>query len=799
MLVPTTGPPGAKIMLVGEAPGEEEALTGKPFIGNAGRVLSELLNLAGLSKHECLIANIAREKPPGNKIAYFYEDSKMNIPKPILKDWLQQLKEEIEFYKPNIVVALGGTACKHLTGIKGISSARGYIHNCILVPGVKVLSTYHPQKTDYEYKLRWPTVMDFKKAKLNSIDREFPTDKRVLSASPSRREFVDYLNYLLHEHTDPITLDVETSQPGSHIDIIGFGESHLHGMSFRFLSNRKPTMSFDKELEVWQLIAEVLDKKQVIMHNATYDMAILWHHHNIYCKHLFADTMVAIHVAWPEVPRSLEFAASICLNVPPWKDQSESLPMLYNCADAVNTYGVWRVLEKELRRVNQYNIFEHEMSQIEPAVMLQLNGLKIDMETRANLLKKINKDLKLLTNQLEQTFGKDINLRSHVQLQNLLYEDLGLPIQYKRRKSINDTRKRTADEEALAKLARTTNNPILLEVIKWKKLDKLKNSFVLLQDKKTGTSKISPEGRVHTSYNVTGATMQKVKKGLVIDEEDSFRSFGRWSSSKSIILPYGSGNLQNIPVIARTMYKAPEGYEFIQADYVQAEAVVVAYLINDIKLIKMFQQAYGKSRQFRKENFLDIHIHTAADMLQVPIQEITLPQRRIGKTLRHAKNYSAGPAVTAHKLGCSLREAKKLDQIYDNMCPQLSIWHTLIRNELAKNMTLTNLLGRKHRFLDRWGDNLFRSAYSYKPQSTIGELLNRALVKFYWKYGKHRTIILQLHDAVYILSPKGEDNRNESIEMLRECMIYPLEYSGVKFTIDVDFAAGSSWGELEKL
>ena len=799
MLVPTTGPPGANIMLVGEAPGEQESMTGKPFVGNAGRILSELLNLAGLSKHECLIANIARERPPGNKIAYFYEDSKMNIAKPIMKEWIQQLKEEIEFFRPNIVVALGAIATYHLTGVKGIGNARGYIHNSTLCPGVKVLSTYHPQKTDYEYKLRWPTTMDLRKAKANSLDNKLPVDKRVLHASPSRREFMDYLDFLLHDHEDPIALDIETCQPNSHIDILGIADSPVHGMSFRFLSNRKATMSFDKELEMWQKIAAVLDRKQVIMHNGSYDSAVLWYHHNIYCNHMFSDTMVAVHVAWPEVPRSLSFAASICLNVPPWKDTAQTLPMLYNCADAVNTYGVWKVLEKELYRLDQYHIFENEMAQIEPAVMLQLVGLGLDAETRVNLLKEIDIELKELDETLEQQLGKEINLRSPKQLQALLYEDLGLPIQYKRRKSINDARKRTADEETLAKLARTTNNPVLLEIVKWKKLDKLKNSFVLLIDKKSGASKISPEGRVHTSYNVTGATMQKVKKGLVIDEEDSFRSFGRWSSSKSIILPYGSGNLQNIPHVARKMYRAPEGYELIQADYMQAEAVVVAYIINDVKLIKLFQMAYGRDRQFRTENFLDVHIHTAADMFQVLLAEVTDPQRKVGKAIRHAKNYHAGPAVIANKLGCAIKQAKILSQTYDNICPQLGIWHTMVRNKLAKDMTLTNLLGRSHRFLDRWGDQLFRSAYSYIPQSTVGELLNNALVRFYRTYGKERTIQLSLHDAIYILSPLGENNRQESIEMLRECMIYPLEYQGVEFIIDVDFTAGPSWGELEEI
>jgi len=797
MYIKTVGPPSAKIMLVGEAPGEQEAATGKPFVGNAGRVLSELLNLAGLTKQECLIANVARERPPGNKIAYFFEDKGMTTPKPILKEWIATLKEEIEFYRPNIVVALGATALWALTGQKGIGSYRGYIQQSSLVKGQKVLATYHPQKTDYEYKLRWPVVMDFRKARKNSLSPDLPEDNRVLNASPSRKEFLAYLQHLHYDHNLSIAVDIETAQPGSHIDIMGIADSPTHGMSYSFLRQRKSVLSFDKELEVWQWLAQVLSTKQLLMHNAVYDSGVLWYNNSIYCKNLHADTMVAGHVCWPEMPRSLEFMASICLNVPPWKDQAESLPNLYNCADAVNTYGIWEVMRKELENMELMDIFQHEMSQLEPATFLQLNGLSINMEVREKLLKDIDEKQEVLTAQLEQEFGKSINLNSHVQLQNLLYEDLGLPIQYKRRKSVNDPRKRTADEEAITKLSRISDNPLLMKIVDSKKLAKLKNTFVLLEEKKTGKSKISPEGKVHTSYNVTGATMQKVKKGLVIDEEDSFRSFGRWSSSKSIILPYGSGNLQNIPLIARTMYTAPEGYEFVQADYVQAEAVVVAYIINDQKLIRLFQEGFGKSNEYRDKHHLDVHKQTASAMFRISIDEVTKEQRQVGKVLRHSNNYSAGPAVAAHKLSCSIKEAKKLNQLYHHMCPQLSIWHTRIRQELKKTMTLTNLLGRQHRFLDRWGDTLFRSAYSYIPQSTVGDLLNKALVNFYWEHGEERTIQLQLHDAIYILSPLGY--REETIEMLRKCMLMPLEYQGIEFTIDVDFKAGPSWGELEEL
>ena len=75
-------------MLVGEAPGEQEHKTGLPFQGPAGRTLDMLLSQAGITRQDCLIANVMREKPPGNKISFYYEDSKCTVPKPIAKAFI---------------------------------------------------------------------------------------------------------------------------------------------------------------------------------------------------------------------------------------------------------------------------------------------------------------------------------------------------------------------------------------------------------------------------------------------------------------------------------------------------------------------------------------------------------------------------------------------------------------------------------------------------------------------------------------------------------------------------------------
>lgn len=786
MFIRTEGPHSAKIMLVGEAPGEEEDRSGKPFMGPAGRTLNQLLEQAGISRAECLIANVARERPPGNKIAFYFEDKRMTRPKPVLKEWIDLLKSEIQMYKPNIVVALGATAMWALCGLKGIASHRGFLTESTLVPGQKVLPTYHPQKVNYEWKLGFTTVMDLRKARLNSDEPGLPKDDRRLNAFPNRVEFLDYLKFLYYEHDGPIALDVETVMPGPHIDILGIADSPNHAMSFTFISGRKPRLSIEKEMEVWEWIARVCDKRTTVMHNGLYDMAVLWYKMGILCRGYRHDTMIACHVCWPETPRSLAYMSSICLNVPAWKHTAATMPSMYNCADAANTLGVWEVMDSEIDKLKVRETYEFEMRQVWPATMLQLQGIPVDVGRRNELAQTTRMVLDRINSELTQEFGKEVNLNSPKQLQSLLYIDMGLPEQFKRRKTKYDSRKLTANAEALTKLARMTKNPLLTKILSVKKMEKLLNSFLDID--------ISPDGRVHTSYNITGATMLRAKKGLIVDDEESYKSFGRWSSSQSIILPYGSGNLQNVPYTARAIYSAGKGKVYLQADYVQAEAVVVAFCIGDEPMKKLFKESFGLTKAERSERNLDIHKLTAHTNFGIPIDRVTPAQREVGKTIRHATNYSAGPGVLSAKLGCSMKEAKKLLQQFHDTCPQLRIWHMKIQDELRRTRTLTNLLGRKHRFLERWGDQLFRSAYSYIPQSTVGDLLNRSLVKIYDEHGDWIHLHLQLHDAIYCIV--DEDKVDETVDTLRKCMLHSLRVNDEEFIIDVDFAVGPTWGEL---
>jgi len=777
------GPDDAKIMMVGECPGAEEDKIGRPFVGKAGQTLNNLLAQAGIARYQCLITNVAKEKAPANKISFYFEDKKCTIPKPKMQEWVNELKADIELYRPNIIIALGATALWALTGEKKISIFRGYIIPCTLVSGVKVMPIYHPQAISYDWKLYFQSVLDFRKALRHSEFPEIPESTQTYLPNVSARQFIDYMEECIAKpEWEEIAVDVETLQPGSHIEELGLSHSADFGISFFFLKGRAPTVPESTELLIWQTFARLMEKKKVIMQNGAYDIGVLWHNQHILVENLSMDTLIAAHVCWPELPRDLGFLGSVCLDVPPWKKGSAKT-QIYNPADAANTFGISKVLDAELTVQGVRETFDFEMGLIPVALMMQLQGIEVNIEKKEELIKKWNIIMVDMKGQLDKIIGREINFNSPKQMQQLLYIDLGLPVQYKRRKSIRDKKTMTTDAAALRTLSRNVpDNPIFNLILEYKKANMLLRFLDV---------KLSPENRVHTSYNITGAASD--------DEEDTKktkRSFGRWSSSKSIILPFGSGNLQNIPPEARKMYTAPLGWKIVEADYAQAEAVIVAHLCNNQKMIKMFKDSFGFSNEEKKP--YDIHVLKATELFSIPWDEVTKEQRTLAKTIRHGRNYSAGPLVLANRLGITMTKAKGLIELDQRVDPSLGLWHLSIQEELKRTRVLKNLLGRKHRFLDRWGDGLFRSAYSYKPQSTVGDLLNLSLRSVYdgivetpWDV----QILLQLHDAIYVMV--RDENVPKTINYMRRNMIKPLIYMNEKFYIDCDFKVKTSWAKGE--
>ena len=137
-------PNSAGIMLIGEAPGREEDKTGRPFVGESGRLLNTLLEEAGLHRDQVFISNAVRCRP---------QDSRGENRKPTaseIKACKHHLAREISEIQPKVIVALGNEALKSLTGLSGIKVYRGQLHSLHKSmwtsdePGPKVMATWHP-------------------------------------------------------------------------------------------------------------------------------------------------------------------------------------------------------------------------------------------------------------------------------------------------------------------------------------------------------------------------------------------------------------------------------------------------------------------------------------------------------------------------------------------------------------------------------------------------------------------------------------------------------------------------------
>jgi len=159
--VPGEGNPKAKIMLIGEAPGRNEDLTGRPFVGSAGKLLDSVLEKAGLKRNDIFIGNIAKHRPPDNRAPKLEE----------IEACTPYLDRQIKIIKPEIIVPLGTHSSKYILEKAGlefttISDVRGKAFDgSALGSKIKIVPSFHPAAVIYNRKLRETIEEDFKMIK----------------------------------------------------------------------------------------------------------------------------------------------------------------------------------------------------------------------------------------------------------------------------------------------------------------------------------------------------------------------------------------------------------------------------------------------------------------------------------------------------------------------------------------------------------------------------------------------------------------------------------------------------------
>lgn len=155
------GNPDAKLMIIGEGPGEEEDKTGRPFVGRAGQLLDRILEAAGIARETIYISNIVKCRPPGNRVPAPDEA------KTCTSLWLNK---QLGAIRPQIIVPLGATACELFLGEKvAITKIRG---TWLDWQGVKVMPMLHPayllrnpaRTAGSPKALTWQDIQEVKKA-----------------------------------------------------------------------------------------------------------------------------------------------------------------------------------------------------------------------------------------------------------------------------------------------------------------------------------------------------------------------------------------------------------------------------------------------------------------------------------------------------------------------------------------------------------------------------------------------------------------------------------------------------------
>lgn len=350
-----SGPLDAKLILVGEAPGRDEEREGYPFVGYSGKELDNLLVESGHDRSKIYLTNVFLNRPPNNKfhlewcrskkqvleeysfyLPMFREKhpeiswpEKYNWPslqqgKYLLPEFLPEvfrLKKEIEAVKPNLVVALGATAAWALLNSTGISKIRGYITESFLIPGQKVLATWHPAYIQRNWTERTTLVADLMKAK---SEMEFPEIRR-----PDREVWINptfddmemfYEKFVIG--AELLAFDIETKH--KQIECISFASTNDTAIVIPFIDKSKPGYNYwsspQDEVRAWKWVKKYLSSPvPKLAQNGLYDIQYLWVIHGIVVNNYSEDTMLLHHALYLELKKDLGYLGSIYTDEAPWK------------------------------------------------------------------------------------------------------------------------------------------------------------------------------------------------------------------------------------------------------------------------------------------------------------------------------------------------------------------------------------------------------------------------------------------------------------------------------------------------
>lgn len=773
-LVPDYGPESARLLLVGEAPGQEEHLRGRPFVGNSGMLLRRITGAADISLPygKFRITNVVPYWPgPG-------EASIKLVPTAVKEHYAEKLKKKIAKL-PNVkmIVACGNVALWALFGHEGISNWRGSRLTFTDANGreIECIPIMHPAAV-----LRAPSEMPAWRSDWRRIAEDYRrggppkrTTRTIHIITRPGRPLWTFLDWLRHNPTAPITIDIETTMPKHplhpRIRSIGFANSpheawvfHVEAMG-RFYHRLRPSIN--------EVLRSPNPKTTQKGYFDCYWLEMVWGTPVVNWRW---DTLAIEHTLDPNAPHDLAYMASRYLDVAYWKHLDRANLAYYNGLDCCYTHELREKRGAVLRSSGLTALYDAFHLPLKPVLLrLTKHGIRFSREAMAAEDQRqwviqcaAAAALKNLTGYV-LVKKKDISGKL---LKEILYTKRGFDIPAE---VDPKTKKPTTDEEALrrieveyeldGRIAAVCRNVRAFRAAK-KKRERL------------DPTKIDKDGRFRATY------------------EPFAKSFRLRSSSN----PIGTGdNAQNVDRELRSIAVADYRCILLGVDGAQAEDKVVAALTRDPDLI---------ARARRPPWELDVHSEMAelifdtrrADHSEEAWKEL----RYLAKRIVHASNYGMGPdrlvATILQETGKLMTRqwAFAMLRKVAALFPTKERWKDETKQEVITNRCISNSWGASLVFDDaELNAEAYRLALSWRPQSEVGMWMNMwGLIpadRYFQAHPKRGAVNAQTHDG--LLCSVRPQYAWALWTLLRSSLERPRRYAGTSLVIPLELSIGESW------
>ena len=503
--------------------------------------------------------------------------------------------------------------------------------------------------------------------------------------------------------------------------------------------------------------------KQLIMHNAKFDLQVLARNLvDLYGNPIF-DTMIAHQLLDENERHGLKHLAKTILKAKVGLEQNPMIesPLLsidssqlieYACADADYTFQLYQRFAPQLKQEKVSRLFYTvEMPLVKVVGKMEYTGILLDTEKIVALQTKLQEESKAIVNEIFALAGKPFDINSPTQLSALLYDKFGL-------QSVKETPsgKKSTDIESLSAISDA--HPVVSKILRYREIDKLLSTYIVklptLVDKTTG--------RIHCQLHQNGTVT------------------GRFSCSEP--------NLQNIPRgdIIRSAFIPAEGHVFIDADFSQIELRCIAHYTQDENMLSAYH------------NCADLHKKTIADMLNKPIENVTDDERFIAKSINFGLAYGMGATALSKRLDVSKDEAQGLMDKYFGVYSKIKQYIHQHQMEVQKRTAakgygyVVNMFGRRRRMVN--GD--YHKAFNALIQSTATDICKIQMVKLAEQLPETVKMVLQVHDEILFEVKKEEaDATLKTIIEIMEMPVKGLDGNQFSVPIKVDAKIASNWAD----